>query len=73
MSDTYTQYYIEGIKEGREYLNKYPDTDPAEMVSSLKATLAGFSGSSPVGQMLKGERDFWINQIRINQLKRVKK
>jgi hypothetical protein len=57
-----SQEYIEGIKEGREWITKYPDQDPAEMLDQLKRAKKGFASNSPVGQMLLGEIDFWKNQ-----------
>jgi hypothetical protein len=60
--------YLEGIREGRERLRKY-GCDAAEELASLNRTIKGFSASSPVGQMLRGERDFWKHQIFIAKSK----
>lgn len=59
-------YYIEGIKEGRASLEKYGviDFTAEERLANLESTIKGFAESNPVGQMLRGERDFWKNQIR---------
>ena len=61
---TYTQEYIMGIREGREILKKYGTEliSIDERIENLKSTLKGFDRSSPVGQMLQGELDFWKNQ-----------
>lgn len=66
MSNTVTAEYIEGIKEGRKILEEY-GTDVVSIqdhIDNLKATLKGFSRSTPVGQMLLGELDFWKNQLK---------
>lgn len=59
-----TQEYIMGIKEGRESLKKSGAdlVSIDERIENLKSTLKGFDRSSPVGQMLLGELDFWKNQ-----------
>ena len=59
-----TQYYLEGIKEGREILKKHGTEliTIQERIDNLKSTLKGFDKNSPVGQMLLGELDFWKNQ-----------
>lgn len=59
-------YYIEGIKDGRECLEKHgvENFTPEERLANLKSTIKGFPASTPVGQMLRGERDFWINQVK---------
>lgn len=60
-----TTEYLMGIKEGRETLNKYGNNGITvqERIENIKSTLKGFSGNSTVGQMLKGELDFWNNQL----------
>ena len=60
----YTQEYLLGVRDGREYLNRFRPTlfDQREIVRNLEQTLKGFSG--PVAEHLRGERDFWKNQIR---------
>lgn len=58
---TVTNEYLMGIKEGREWMEKYGD-DPIEIqenIDGLESTLKGFNRNSPVGQMLLGELDFW--------------
>lgn len=61
---TVTQEYLLGIKEGRETLKKYGIEliTIEERIDNIKSTLKGFDRSSPVGQMLRGELDFWKNQ-----------
>lgn len=61
-----TSYYLEGIKEGRETLNRYGvDTvSIQDRIDNLKSTIKGFPASNPVGQMLRGELDFWVNQAK---------
>jgi len=59
-------YYIEGIKEGRTCLKKHGTENftAQERLDNLNSTIKGFSADTPVGQMLRGERDFWLNQIK---------
>lgn len=61
-----TQAYIMGIKEGRSLLTAEPSLDRVEIldiIDNLTSTLKrGFSGD--VADMLRGERDFWKNQIK---------
>ena len=61
---TVDYWYLEGIKEGREILNKHGTEliTIAERIENLKSTIKGFPASSPVGSMLRGELDFWKNQ-----------
>jgi len=59
-----SQYYLDGIKEGREIFNQSGTVDALSRLDNLNSTIKGFAASSPVGQMLRGERDFWENQIK---------
>lgn len=61
-----TAEYLLGIKEGRECLDLHGVTEitVAERTENLRSTLRGFSRDSPVGQMLRGELDFWRNQSK---------
>ena len=63
---TATAEYIRGVKEGREILEKYGTENFSiqERIDNLKSTLKGFSKTSPVGQILLGELDFWKNQLK---------
>jgi hypothetical protein len=55
--------YLEGIKEGRAMFKKHGMSVAHDELANIARTLKGFPASSPVGQMLRGERDFWKNQI----------
>jgi hypothetical protein len=61
-----TQAYIMGIKEGRALLTACPGLDRVEILDildNITSTLKrGFSGD--VADMLRGERDFWKNQLK---------
>jgi hypothetical protein len=57
--------YIMGIQEGREIADKYGVVDAADRLDNLNRTIKGFAANTPVGQMLRGERDFWRNQVKI--------
>lgn len=60
-----TEYYLMGIREGRQHLEHEPNASPLEMLENLNSTIKrGFAANSPVGQMLRGERDFWLNQMK---------
>ena len=59
-----SEMYILGVKEGREVLDKHGLTlSIEERLANLNSTIKGFAASSPVGQMLRGERDFWKHQL----------
>ncbi len=64
---TVTAEYLQGIREGREYLRRFGDEDAQAHLDNLNRTLEGFSSSSPVGQVLLGERDFWLNQLKMER------
>lgn len=64
MTDTVTAEYLDGIREGRAMLRADPTCDKRAILANVEATIKGFAASSPVGQLLRGERDFWRNQIR---------
>ena len=63
---TVTAEYLMGIKEGREISEKYGTEkfNIQERIENIKSALKGFSKTSPVGQMLLGELDFWKNQLK---------
>ena len=64
MAQTVTAEYLEGIREGRAWFKEY-GMDMAEAhLDTLTRTARTFSASSPVGQMLRGERDFWRNKLK---------
>jgi hypothetical protein len=64
ISLTVTPEYIDGLKSGRDYLRKFGADDAQEILDNIAATLKGFPRSTPIGQHLLGERDFWINQLK---------
>lgn len=61
---TVSPYYLEGIRDGRAALKAHGMAIAADEIENLKRTLRGFDGQSPVGQMLRGELDFWRNQVK---------
>jgi hypothetical protein len=70
MPSTYSAEYIAGIQEGRQ-LKRLTNPDLAmmrEFHASCVATMREFS-AGPVKDLLKGERDFWQNQIKIEMLR----
>jgi len=64
MTNIVSAEYIMGIKDARSYFDQHGGTDAVEVLANLNSTIKGFSANTPVGQMLRGERDFWKNQIR---------
>jgi hypothetical protein len=73
MAQTVSQYYIEGIGEGIAMWKawKAQGMDDAELpalakahLDNIKRTARTFDAQSPVGQMLRGERDFWRNKLK---------
>jgi hypothetical protein len=58
--------YLLGIRKGRELFEREkPDLDMMrEFLASTIATSREFS-AGPVKDMLKGERDFWRNRIKL--------
>ena len=69
MQKPLTAEYIKGIKEGREWLKRHGMADAGAILDNLERTARTFDAQSPVGQMLRGERDFWRNQIKKGKLK----
>jgi|TARA_R110000868_G_scaffold379419_1_gene645233 hypothetical protein len=61
---TVTAEYLMGISDARKFMRAYPHINPATEIDTLTSTIKLFGASSPVGQMLRGERDFWRNQIK---------
>lgn len=68
-----SESYLTGIRDGREYLKRFKPTlfDMRELLRNLEATLEGFK-AGPVAEHLRGERDFWKNQIK-KELKNAKR
>lgn len=72
MNKTVTAEYLMGITDARQALRKVQSTYSAsevgefvrEELAGIERTIKGFAVSTPVGQMLRGERDFWRNQIK---------
>lgn len=59
-----SSFYIEGIKEGRASFDRNGMAVAHEELDNLQRTIKGFAADSGVGQMLRGERDFWLNQVK---------
>ena len=64
MAQTVTDEYLEGILEGRAWFKQYGMDNAQVHLDSLERTARTFSASSPVGQMLRGERDYWRNKVK---------
>ena len=63
-SKTVTQEYIMGIVDARAVFRAEGLGDAHAHLDNLNRTIKYFDASSPVGQKLRGERDFWRNQIK---------
>lgn len=70
MTNTVSQSYLDGIRAGRELLKAWQaegQTDTTELarasIDNLRHLCAMFDAQSPVGQLARGERDFWRNQL----------
>ena len=64
MVQTVTAEYLDGIRDGRAWLKEYGLDDAQAHLDSIERTARTFDASSLVGQMLRGERDFWRHQIK---------
>jgi len=55
-----------GIQEGRAILDRHGTAGISieDRIDNLNRTIKGFAANTPVGQMLRGERDFWRNQAK---------
>lgn len=60
-----SESYLTGIRDGREYKRRFNPGLFAmrEVLRNIEQTLHGFK-SGPVAEHLRGERDFWKNQIK---------
>ncbi len=58
------QEYIDGILEGSKAFKLYGMEDAQERLAGLDRLCKQFDASNPVGQMMRGERDFWRNKLR---------
>jgi hypothetical protein len=63
-SQTVTEEYCMGITDGREIFKREGMELAQEHLENLNSTCRKFAASSPVGQYLRGERDFWKHQIK---------
>ncbi len=57
-----TQSYLDGIAEGRALMRQ--GVTPADALPNLAALCRQFAADSPVGQLYRGERDFWRLQLK---------
>lgn len=76
MTKTVTAEYLMGITDARQAFRKVRSGQDAtyraselgefvrEELAGIERTIKGFPASTPVGQMLRGKRDFYRNQIK---------
>lgn len=69
--NTVTESYLDGIREGRSLLKAWQAEGLVDVPALARASIDNlnrlcrqFGARSPVGQMLRGERDFWRNQLK---------
>lgn len=62
-TQTVSEEYLMGIREGRESLRRHGMGIAAQELDNLTRTCRMFAADSAVGQMLRGERDFWKHQM----------
>jgi len=55
-------HYIAGIVEGRAMLKLLGKEAAPDVLVTLGTLCRQFPASNPVGQMYRGERDFWRKQ-----------
>jgi hypothetical protein len=63
-SKTVTRIYLMGIADARAVFRAEGMESARAHLDNLNSTIKLFDASSPVGQLLRGERDFWRNQIK---------
>ena len=68
---TVTESYLDGIRDGRAILKAWQAEGLVDVlalarasIDNLTRTCRQFDAQLPVGQYLRGERDFWRNQIK---------
>lgn len=60
-----SETYIMGIKEGRHIFTKHPDMSLEEMKEIVQqCKLLARDHSQPLKDVFRGERDFWLNQMK---------
>ena len=59
-----SQAYLDGILEGRAWFKQYGMDMAHEHLANLERTAKSFDAQNPVGQMLRGERDYWRNKLK---------
>jgi hypothetical protein len=70
MPATVTEAYIMGVRDGREYQTRFKPglLDMRNLRDNLQFTMSLFDAGE-VKDHLKGERDFWDNQIALAELR----
>lgn len=65
MTNPVSHEYLQGIRDGREYLKRFSPTilDMRDIIRNLENTMRNFD-PGPVKDHLRGERDFWKNQLK---------
>lgn len=64
---TVTDSYLMGIQEGRQFLRDhgpFSQADMSRIFDNLNALCLSHDADSETGQMFRGERDFWRDQIK---------
>jgi hypothetical protein len=61
---TYSQSYLDGISEGRATYKREGMENAEAHLNNLKRLSRLFDAQSPVGQLYRGEIDFWTHKIK---------
>ena len=61
---TVTAEYLDGIREGRATFAEHGLAVAPDCLDTLNRLCRQFAASSPVGQLYRGERDFWRKKMR---------
>lgn len=59
-----SEWYIEGITDARRDFGEHGIAIASDRLESLARLCKQFDASNPVGQMFRGERDFWRNKVK---------
>ena len=64
MAQTVTADYLDGIRDARAWFKQYGMDGAQSHLDTIERVCRQFGAHTPVGQGLRGERDFWRHQIK---------
>ena len=62
--NTIWQEYCDGVIEGRAIFKREGMENARERLDTLNRLCKQFDAANPVGQLFRGERDFWKHKLR---------